>query len=617
MRTIVSVLVIFSIAPAMKGQEGNVKVTQEWVEKNYTKTEVMIPMRDGIKLFTAVYEPVETVSSKGTDRQSGHPILMQRTPYAVDPYGEGYSSELSGAFREFALNRYVIVFQNVRGTLMSEGEYENIRPLSTDGSSDDATDTYDTVDWLLENTHNNGNVGIKGVSYPGFYATMAALSGHPAIKAVSPQAPVTDWFMGDDIHHNGVLFLSDTYGFGGAFFRSRPGITIHRTTALVPVTKPNYDYFLEQGSLSDILKPFGDSLVFMNDIMNHPDYDTFWKDRVPTRYFRNVRPAMLVVGGEFDAEDWYGTVETYKQLVKKSPRTETYFVEGPWFHGGWRDEGYTHLGGAYFPEGSATYFKEKVEYPFFAYYLEGKGQRPAPVTFLPSGETQKGKHLTPLWMTSQSWPPKSQMTKVFLSGDSSLSFRKPSVRHSSQTYTSDPQNPVPYFATISKGRDKAYMTGDQTFAQKRNDVLTYTGAILEDTLKVEGPIDVHLKVSTTSEDADFVVKLIDVREDGYEMLIRGDIMRGRYRKSFTHPLPLKVGKVTTVDFRMCDIAHYFLPGHRLMVQVQSSWFPLAARNPQTYVKNLYKATKSDYRKADITIYHQRSASSYITLPVVK
>lgn len=600
------------------------KADPEWLGANYTKREVMVPMRDGVSLYTAVYEPV--------GREEPAPVIICRTPYSLKPYGKAdgirkpYSGGIRDEFLNYAADKYVIVFQNVRGRYLSEGDYENIRPVSSDPAvSDDATDSYDTVEWLLANTENNGRVGVKGVSYPGFYATLAALSGHPAIKAVSPQAPVTDWFMGDDAHHNGALCLADAYRFGSSMYRERRGPSAKGLPALFSTKEDLYTYFRGR-PISELNAFFGDSLKFWSRMMEHPDYDDFWKDRDPSVRMRNVRPAMLVVGGFYDAEDCYGAFRTYRMLRKLSPDTETYLAAGPWYHGGWTDRSYAALADSWFGEGSASYYLDNVEYPFFRHYLEGEGNPPAGVNVLPSAETMRDRNGAGSWTEYSQWPPAGvKYRRLGLTSADSLDLscitgEKPSaeIRKGSRSFVSDPQNPVPYMDIVSSSRNKGYMTADQRFASAREDVLTYWGRTLRDTVHVAGGIDVNLALTLSSGDGrkldgDIVVKLIDVRPDGVQMLVRGDVMPLRYRKGFSSPVPAKDGKKLRVAFTMPDIDHYFLPGHRLMVQVQASWFPLIAFNPQTYLENQYAAAAADYLPVTVGI---EAGGSFLSLPVL-
>lgn len=629
MRRLLLLFFILAHSVGLWAQNGR-NVTEEWLKENYTKREVMIPMRDGARLYTAVYEPVSSSEAK--------PVMLVRTPYSLRPYGFeageepskdrfAYSSGMWGDLLNYAADGYVIVLQNVRGTYLSEGEFENIRPhlsgkaggKTTKRIVDEATDTYDTVEWLLANTGNNGNIGVKGTSYPGYYATMAALSRHPAIKAVSPQAPVTDWFMGDDAHHNGALCLADCYRFGSSMYRTRKAPSTKGMKRLVSIDSDLYEYFLGK-PLSELSAFFGDTLAFWNKMVSHPDYDKFWKDRNPSYHLKDIEPAVLVTGGFYDAEDCYGAFNTYTQLKKLSPECDLYLAAGPWHHGGWRSRSVSSIAGAWFGEASGEYYLDDIEYPFFRYYLEGKGEKPARVNVLPSGETMRsrmeGLPSTSFWEAYSTWPPENASpTRIYLSGTDSLNMSGRSQDVGFRTFTSDPSNPVPYMDVKSSGRDHGYMAADQTFASVRNDVLTYSGKVLSDTLHLAGPVKAHVELRldlpdgtySKNMDADIVVKLIDVRPDGYQMLVRGDVMPVRYRGGFGKAKAVKAGKVFSVDFTMCDIDHYFLPGHSLMIQIQGSWFPLIAMNPQTFVRNPFLATKDDYRPIHISV----SSNSYV------
>lgn len=629
MRRLLLLFFILAHSVGLWAQNGR-NVTEEWLRENYTKREVMIPMRDAVRLYTAVYEPVSCSEAK--------PVMLVRTPYSLRPYGFeageepskdrfAYSSGMWGDLLNYAADGYVIVLQNVRGTYLSEGEFENIRPhlsgkaggKTTKRIVDEATDTYDTVEWLLANTGSNGNIGVKGTSYPGYYATMAALSRHPAIKAVSPQAPVTDWFMGDDAHHNGALCLADCYRFGSSMYRTRKAPSTKGMKRLVSIDSDIYEYFLGK-PLSELSAFFGDTLAFWNKMVSHPDYDKFWKDRNPSYHLKDIEPAVLVTGGFYDAEDCYGAFNTYTQLKKLSPECDLYLAAGPWHHGGWRSRSVSSIAGAWFGEASGEYYLDDIEYPFFRYYLEGKGEKPARVNVLPSGETMRsrmeGLPSTSFWEAYSTWPPENASpTRIYLSGTDSLNMSGRSQDVGFRTFTSDPSNPVPYMDVKSSGRDHGYMAADQTFASVRNDVLTYSGKVLSDTLHLAGPVKVYVELRldlpdgtySKNMDADIVVKLIDVRPDGYQMLVRGDVMPVRYRGGFGKAKAVKAGKVFSVDFTMCDIDHYFLPGHSLMIQIQGSWFPLIAMNPQTFVRNPFLATKDDYRPINISV----SSNSYV------
>lgn len=557
----------------------------------------MIAMRDGVRLYTEIYEPA------GNDHA---PVLIMRTPYSLRPYNDDSFSKKGFGLDSVYLNHgYIIVRQNVRGTYLSEGCFEQSRPFNPkkkNGDTDEATDTWDTVDWLLAHCRTNGRVGVKGTSYPGFFAFMAARSGHPAIKAASPQAPVNNWFMGDDIHHNGALMLMDSYSFGSSFFRQRNNPSAKARKQLAPVdTTVNVFY---NRPIADILRPVQEEGSFWNDIVAHPNYDNYWQAHCSTANLGNIKPAVMIVGGLYDAEDNYGTWTTWRQIAKQSPKTPLYLVEAPWYHHGWGNSGYQHLDDAWFGAGTAAYFINEIEYPFFAHYLEGKGKRPAPVTLLPSGETRKeimkDRDVESQWLTLDCWPPKDARAKRLCLGGG--------------TVVSDPDNPVPYYNNVTtRGRDRAYMAGDQRFASKRGDVLTFSWPATRDTLRMMGPVKVNLVLNTDATDLLAVVKLIDVRPDGYEMLVRGDVMPARFRHSFSKPKPITPNKDFNISFTMPDIAHVLMPGHKLMVQVQFSWFPLVAVNPQTYMKNPYKATASDYRKATVAL--QGNGKSFVELSV--
>ena len=581
----------------------DIVIDEKWLEDNYSKTEAMVTMRDGVKLYTSVYQPVDS-----DDR----PVLLVRTPYSCAPYGDGWKGDLTEYMTEFLRNKYILVFQDVRGRYMSEGEYENVRPYNPDKSGneiDEASDTYDTIEWLLANTDNNGCVGVTGMSYPGFYATMAALSGHPALKAVSPQAPILDWFKGDDVHHNGALMLMDIYSFAPYMFKKHDNPVEEDHGLPSPIGPDAYSWFLDKLTPANMTAALPDTLQFWNEILAHPDYDGYWKERSLEPYLKDIEPAILVVGGEFDTDDCYGALNTYKLIRENSPQTDLHFVYGPWTHGGWHNSDYEGLGDRKFGENLSRYFMEKIEYPFFRYYLEGKGKRPEPVYLFASGSEE--------WQVMEKWPADGiDYTPLYLSENSSLSFDQPLELQSSATYISDPLSPVPFMEDASR-RNNAYMVADQTFASLRSDVLTYTSPVIEETLKLHGPLQVRLDLAISSEDADIVVKFIDVHPDGYQMLVRGDVFPIRYRYGYDKPVKANPGEVLHLEFTMNDIAHWVLPGHKMMVQIQSSWFPLVNLNPQTYLTDIYEADREDYISSEITIYHQKDATSHIVLPILR
>lgn len=605
-----------------------------WVKANYVKREQYIRMRDGVQLFTVIYQP--------KDSSEKHPVLMTRTPYSSAPYGGAFSPNLwSTYWKQYVHERYIIVLQDVRGRWMSEGSFVDIRPFNPDKKAtdiDEASDTYDTIDWLLQNIpHNNGRVGLFGISYPGFYATMGALSGHPALKAVSPQAPVTDWFHGDDFHHNGAFFLMDCFGFytkGFGYPHPHP-VSVAPVQALKLPCADNYNTFLKIGTIQNFTRLTGDSLAFWKEIMAHPNYDDWWKARDPRNYVQHLQPASLVVGGLFDAEDCFGAWNLYKAIEKKRPATHfNKLVMGPWYHGQWAAADGSRLGNIRFSSNTATWYQDNIEVPFFNYYLKGKGSLDAlpEATVFFTGENQ--------WRQFTEWPASYvQPATLYLQPDAALAWAPPKTQAPVYTeYISDPARPVPYTEDVHYIRTRDYMTDDQRFASRRCDVLTFETAVLTAPVTLGGTVTADLNVSISGTDADFVVKIIDVFPDdfqypgapppnktrdaggpyqmgGYQMLVRGDIFRGRYRHSFADPEPFVPGKIEKVRFNLPDIAHTFLKGHRIMVQIQSSWFPLADRNPQQFV-NIYEATENDFRKATIRIYHDAVHPSEVILPVL-
>jgi len=607
-----------------------------WIVNNYTKIERMIPMRDGIKLFTSIYVP--------KDNSEKHPILITRTPYSCAPYGEDnwnywwYSYQ-----KEYFREGYIMVTQDVRGRWMSEGDFVNIRPFNPDKKTnkdiDEASDTYDAIDWLVKNIpNNNGKVGVFGISYPGFYSTMAAASNHPALVAVSPQAPVTNWFIGDDFHHNGAFFLMDGFDFyslyGGGMGMPHPKPTTVHPPKIDYPSHDNYKFYLETGPLPAFAKLMGDSVGFWKELYEHTDYDAWWKARDARNATKNLKPAMLWVGGLFDAEDNWGAWNSYKAAEKNNPGKEfNKLVMGPWYHVQWANSDGTHLGNVYFGSNTSLWYQQMIEIPFFNYYLKGKGDisKFAEATIFLTGENQ--------WREFEQWPPAGKSDKViYLQNDGQLDWSRPGEKTSYSEYLSDPAKPVPYTEDVHFVRTREYMTDDQRFAERRPDVLTFKTGILDKDVTVTGIVTADLFTSISTTDADFVVKLIDVFPDnlsyndvniysgqdpvlkypmgGYEMLVHGEIFRGRYRNSYEKPEPFKPGKIEHVKFDIGDVAHTFKKGHRIMVQIQSSWFPLADRNPQKFV-DIYKATESDFQKATIRIYHDKTNDSNLILPVLK
>lgn len=592
---------------------------KDYVRANYTKYEYRVPMRDGTKLFTAVYVP--------KDDSKTYPVLLIRTPYSVGPYGADKYPDALRPGALFAQSGYIFAYQDVRGRWMSEGKYENVRPhaLQNDEPFNESSDTYDTVEWLTKNVKgHNGNVGITGISYPGFYTVCGMIDAHPAVKAVSPQAPVTDWFVGDDFHHNGCLFLPHCFNFMYGFDKHRDGPTKKMTrTPFEHDTPDGYKFFLEMGPLKNAnTKYYKDKVPYWNTIQEHPNYDEFWKARNIRQHIKNVKPAVLTVGGWFDAENLFGAIETFKATEANSPPKSNTLVMGPWDHGGWSRGPGDRLGDLRFNAHTAEYFREQIELPFFEYHLKGKGENRAPKAWVFETGTN-------VWRKFDAWPPKGTKPQPLYLADGALGAKPGGAAF--DEFVSDPAKPVPYTDKTVIGMARDYMTADQRFASTRTDVLVYQAPVLESDLTLAGPIEVELYVSTTGTDADWVVKVIDVYPDdfpdldpnptgvrmgGYQQLIRGEPFRGKYRNGFDKPEPFKPGEITKVKFTMPDVFHTLRPGHRLMVQVQSTWFPLVDRNPQTFC-DIYKADATDFKKQTHRVYRDSEHPSHVTVRVLK
>jgi putative CocE/NonD family hydrolase len=597
---------------------------KEYIRAHYTKYEYQIPMRDGVKLFTAVYVPKESAAT--------YPMLLIRTPYSVAPYGpDKYPDSLRpGAL--YAQSGYIFVYQDVRGRWMSEGEYVNVRPHNpakvkpTD--IDESSDTYDTVEWLIKNVKgNNGKVGITGISYPGFYAVCGMIDAHPAVKAVSPQAPVSEWFIGDDFHHNGCLFLPHCFNFMYGFGKNRPEPTKKGDRVRFDHETPDgYKFFLEMGPLKNAdAKYYKGEIAFWKEVMAHGTYDDFWKARNIRQHVKGIKPAVLTVGGWFDAENLFGALEIFKHAEANNPPEYNHLVMGPWDHGGWSRPGGDHLGDVSFNAKTSDFFREQIEFPFFETHLKQGVVIPPKAWVFETG--------TNVWRKLDSWPPKDARPTSFLFSNGSLHSRRPDI--GTQThfdeFVSDPAKPVPFINKTDIGMVREYMTADQRFAAARPDVLVYQTPELKEDLTIAGPIEVELYVSTTGTDADWVVKVIDVYPDdfpehdpnptgvkmgGYQQLIRGEPFRGKFRSSFEKPEPFTPGEVTKVKFTMPDVYHTLRPGHRLMVQVQSTWFPLIDRNPQTFC-DIYSADAKDFKKQTHRVYRDSMYPSKITVGVMK
>lgn len=590
-----------------------------YVKHNYDKTEADIPMRDGKRLHTVIYAP--------KDHSHPWPFLMERSPYGSGPYGDTVYKRSLGPSGRLMRGGFIFVYQDVRGRYLSEGDFQEMTPAKDhrQGSkeTDESTDTGDTIDWLLKNiANNNGRVGLYGISYPGFYASASLPDAHPAIRAVSPQAPVTDEFIGDDANHNGAFFLLDNFDFDNFFDIPRPAPVKNYGRALFRADiRDAYDFFLHLGPIknSNNAEYFNNQGKIWNEYLGHSTYDEYWQARNIRTHLKNIRPAVLVVGGWLDAEDMFGALRTYEAIEKQSPQNDNHLIMGPWTHGAWAAGNWTKFGPLDFRQNVNQKYHE-IESEFFNHYLKDSAGTPlAEATVFETGSNQ--------WKQYSSWPPKEAAPVKFLfQGKGGLSTEKPAGGF--DEYVSDPANPVPYIDGVHGGRDNQYIITDQRFAAQRSDVLVYQTGPLTDSLIVTGRLKADIFLSSTGTDADVIVKLIDVlpgREEGiattgdpmgYQRLVRAEVFRCKFRKSFEKPEPLVPGQVTEVSFELNEIAHTFKKGHRIMVQVQSSWFPLVDRNPQTFV-NIPTATESDFQKATIKIWHEPAHESGIFLPVLK
>jgi len=609
---------LFATFPVIHAQ------TEAEVKANYTKIEQTIPMRDGVKLFTSIYVP--------NDKSKKYPIMLSRTPYSVAPYGPNDYKTSVGPSLLFQKERYIFVYQDVRGKFMSEGEYANMRPHkdSKIGKEvDESSDTYDTIEWLVKNVpNNNGRVGTWGISYPGFYTTMSVIDAHPALKAASPQAPISDWFIGDDFHHNGTVFLPHGFNFLASFGLPRPKPTTDFPARFDHGTPDGYKFFLSLGPLANADRNYlKGKVAFWNEMMAHPNYDEFWRSRNILPHLKNVTPAVMTVGGWFDAENLYGALNTYKTIERVNPGIYNKLVMGPWFHGGWSRGDGEFLGNVRFGAQTSVFYRNNIELPFFNCLLKDECDRKLPEAFVfETGSNQ--------WRTYGHWPPLNTEKKdLFLQGNGELSFSRPAnpVAKPFDEYISDPAHPVPFINGTAIGMTREYMIDDQRFAATRPDVLVYQTGPLNEAVTASGPISATLYVSTSGTDSDYVVKLIDVFPDntpdndpnpagvkmgGYQMLVRGEPMRARFRNSYAKPEAMVPNKVTKVEFTLPDINHSFLKGHRIMVQIQSSWFPLVDRNPQKFV-DINKSTEADFQKATERVYRSAQYSSHLSLTVLK
>lgn len=586
------------------------------VKALYTKTEQQITMRDGVKLFTAIYAP--------KDQSQKYPLMLYRTPYSVAPYGPNAYRTALGPSSLFQQEKFIFVYQDVRGKLMSEGEFVDVRPHKPKKNGpkdiDESTDTYDTIEWLVKNVpNNNGRVGMWGISYPGFYTSMGLIDAHPALKAASPQAPIADWFIGDDFHHNGALFLPHSFNFFSSFGLPRTQPTTEGPRRRFEHGTPDgYRFFLDLGPLANAnAKYLKGEIQFWNEMMSHPNYDDYWQSRNIRPHLRNIKPAVMTVGGWFDAEDLFGALNTYKTIEQTNPGAHNTLVMGPWFHGGWSRSDGDALGSVSFGQKTSLTYRETVELPFFNCLLKDKCGRQLPeATVFETGSNQ--------WRQYDSWPPKNvEAREIYLDANGGLTFTAPPAATGFDEYVSDPAHPVPYVNNIAIGMTREYMVDDQRFAATRPDVLVYQTDVLDRNIVLAGPIKATLFVSTSGTDSDFIVKVIDVFPNdapdgmsGYQMLVRGEPMRARFRNSYAKPEAMPPGKIAKVEFTLPDVNHAFQRGHRLMVQIQSTWFPLVDRNPQKFV-DIYKATEADFQKATQRVYRAGANASHLTVSVLR
>jgi putative CocE/NonD family hydrolase len=621
MRT--SFLLLFSIITlSVKSQ----KNSGTFVKDNYNKMDTTIPMRDGIKLYTIIYVP--------KDQSQKYPFLIERTPYSAGPYGENKYKRRIGPNAELMHEKYIFVYQDVRGRYMSEGHNNEVTPYIPNKKNnkdvDESSDTYDTMDWLLKNIkNNNGRAGLYGISYPGFYATASLPGAHPSIKAVSPQAPVTDEFIGDDANHNGAFFLLDNFMFMNYYGKERNGPTENYGGSMFDAnTNDVYHFFLNLGPVKNTqsAKYFNHRSYIWNEYLAHDTYDDYWQKRNIRQYLKNINIPTLVVGGWFDAEDLFGSLHTYQAIEKQSPQNKNFLVMGPWTHGAWARSGWNHFGTYNFGSNTSQYFQDSLQTKFFNYFLKNKGTwNTSEATVFETGTNQ--------WRHFKQWPPQNiSEVNYYFDSNKKLSTQKNNVANSADEYVSDPANPVPYTAKVQGRRNNEYMIEDQQFAASRNDVLVYESPVLNEDVTIAGPVLADLFASISTTDADFILKVIDVvpadeipspppleeagRRPEFQRLVRAEVMRGKFRNDYVHPQPFAPGKISEVKIHLNDVCHTFKKGHKIMVQVQSSWFPLVDMNPQKFMR-IPDANKDDFQKSTIKIYHDKNHPSKIVLPVLK
>ncbi|MBB5638307.1 hypothetical protein HDE68_004236 [Pedobacter cryoconitis] len=616
-------ILLFLLLLAIRVTAQEASADAAYIKENYSKYEYQVPMRDGKKLFTVVYAP--------KDHSKTYPVMMQRTCYNVGPYGPEHYKTSLGPSSLFLHDGYIFVYQDVRGRWMSEGIFQEMTPAleehKTSTDIDEGTDTYDTIDWLLKNVSgNDGKVGVWGISYPGFYTTAALLSRHPALLAASPQAPIANLYH-DDAFHNGAFMLTANFGFYPYFTnRQDDKPTQQAGKRFEAGTNDGYDFFLKMGSLRNSnVKYYQDTIRLWNEMMDHPNYDQHWKDRNILPHLHDIKTATLVTGGWYDAEDLYGAIKTYKVLKMRNPNTPVYFAMGPWVHGGWARGDGDHLGDVDFGAATSAYYREKIEFAFFSHYLKGTVLDLPKVSVFETGVNQ--------WKAYNQWPPEdSKEQNLYFLPNGKLSFEAPKDKGNAfNEFVSDPNKPVPFINHKTMDMDREYMTSDQRFAAAMPDVLTYQTDVLTNDVTLSGDIWAHLSVSTTGTDADWVVKVIDVYPDtaqnnkwtgkevqmaGYQQMVRSEAMRGKFRHGFDSPVAFTPGKVSRVNFELQDVLHTFKTGHRIMVQLQSTWFPLIDRNTQQF-QDIMKAKDTDFKSETHRVFTSAVNPSFLRVKVLQ
>jgi putative CocE/NonD family hydrolase len=600
-----------------------------YAKEHYQKREVKIPMRDGVELFAAVYSPKDA----GTKGAPTYPILLNRTPYSCRPYGGDAFRETIGPSEAAMKEGFIVAYEDVRGCYMSGGEFVDVRPIiegKTGKQFDESSDTWDTIDWLVKNVPgNNTRVGMWGISYPGFYAAAGMIDAHPNLAAVSPQAPIADWWY-DDFHHHGAFFLPHAFNFLSGFGRPRPEPVTERHGGFDHGTRDGYEFFLHMGPLAEANQRwFKGEVKFWDEMVKHPNYDEFWKARNLQPHLKHVAPAVLTVGGWFDAEDLYGALHVYQATEEQNPGVDNMLVMGPWAHGGWSRSDGDRLGNVSFGDKTGPYYREKLELAFFNRHLKSKMDgHPVEAAMFETGTNR--------WREFDLWPPRERQWRCLKFGaGGKLTLEKLDAPGAAQSgydeFVSDPLHPVPFTEAVAIGMTREYMTDDQRFAARRPDVLCWQTDVLEANLTLAGPLDAQLWVSTDKSDCDWIVKLVDVfpgdaqspewiapqeSASGYQMMVRSEVMRGRFRDGYIEPKPFEPNVPVLVRVPLQDVLHTFQKGHRLMVQVQSTWFPLVDRSPQVYLPNMYEAKESDCVKATHRVWREGQKHSRVLVGVL-